>query len=348
MKAQPPIAIAVCALELELKPDASEIQLLPAGQFRAGDGRPKDVPHWYLDAALAQAIIDKLKSRKNALVIDYEHQTLYADQSGQPAPAAGWFRTLEWRAGQGLFALHVEWTARAKQLIEAREYRYLSPVITYHKKTGAVTALVMAALTNTPGIDGMVGLDARAAARFSFDQPDHSMNQEELRKALGLNDEATDDELKQAAAALLAKAEKLRVTETELAALKAAKPDAKPDPAQYVPVATVTQLQSQVAELTTKINKTEIDGLIEGALQAGKLLPPMEQWARELGAKDVALLRAHLDAAAPIAALTGTQTGGKAPAGKSKDGLSEDELAICKNMNIKPDDYQKSKQAEAA
>ncbi|NIG88708.1 MAG: hypothetical protein G5703_12690, partial [Serratia symbiotica] len=33
-------------------------QLFPAGIFRARDGRPTDAPHWYIDAALAQVLID--------------------------------------------------------------------------------------------------------------------------------------------------------------------------------------------------------------------------------------------------------------------------------------------------
>src|SRR5690606_17995947 len=100
-------AIAACVFELQANA-AGEIQLLPAGAFRARDGRPEKIPHWFIDGDIAAAVIARAASRKTPLVIDYEHQTLLTEQNGQPAPAAGWFREMEWRDGAGLFALNVE------------------------------------------------------------------------------------------------------------------------------------------------------------------------------------------------------------------------------------------------
>lgn len=67
--------------------------------------------------------------------------------------------------GQGLYATDARWTDKAKAHIAAREHRYISPVFEYDKKTGAVLRLLMLALTNYPGINGMDGLASRAAAR---------------------------------------------------------------------------------------------------------------------------------------------------------------------------------------
>jgi phage I-like protein len=97
-------------------------------------------------------------------VVDYEHQTLLAAQNGHPAPAAGWFSKLEWRES-GLFAIDVEWTERATQMIEGGEYKYISPVFAYDKKTGKVLRLLHAALTNNPALDGM---DAVAASQYQL------------------------------------------------------------------------------------------------------------------------------------------------------------------------------------
>lgn len=154
-------AIAACAITVT---PGNEIQLFPAGEFRSIDGRPKDAPHWFIDSVLAAAIIADFESRQNLTVVDYEHQTLLTAQNGQPAPAAAWFGKLEWRS-TGLYATDVDWTERATSMIESGEYKYISPVFSYDKKTGAVKRLINAALTNNPALDGM---DAVAASQFNL------------------------------------------------------------------------------------------------------------------------------------------------------------------------------------
>ena len=84
-----PLSLAACSIALNNASSASRIQLLPAGSFRATDGRPLDVASWFMDAAQAEIIIQRMKSTPVDLVIDYDHQTLQKEQNGQPAPAAG-------------------------------------------------------------------------------------------------------------------------------------------------------------------------------------------------------------------------------------------------------------------
>lgn len=86
------------------------------------------------------------------VVVDYEHQTL----SGAEAPAAGWIKHpggLKVKDGELL--ARIEWTPRAKEQIDAGEYRYLSPVLSPHDvdpKSGEDVGWVLhsVALTNTP------------------------------------------------------------------------------------------------------------------------------------------------------------------------------------------------------
>lgn len=333
---------AVCTFELNgVAPN--EIQLLPAGHFRATDGRPEKLKDgWYLDAALAARIIAAAAALKRDLVIDYEHQTLNAESNGQPAPAAGWFKTLEWREGQGLFATDVQWTDRARQMIEAKEYRYLSPVFVFHPKTGAVTRLQMAALTNYPGLDGMAEVLARAAARFNADstsQENSTMNKllAAVIAALTLPATATEDEAIAGIAALKAKADKTGELETEVAALKAK----TPDPKKFVPVETMTALQEQVAALTAQVNGRDLDEVIEAALDEGKLLPAQESWARELGKKDIAALKTFVASAQAIPALQRQQTKDKKLDEKDVQ-LTEEQLGVCKALGVTPADYKKT------
>ncbi|MCO6441344.1 MAG: hypothetical protein J5I81_09720, partial [Nitrococcus mobilis] len=81
--------IAACIFEL--RSDETGVQLLPDGQFRARDGRPHDAPGWLIDAAVAERLIARTAAQASATVIDYEHQSLWTELNGQPAPAAGWF-----------------------------------------------------------------------------------------------------------------------------------------------------------------------------------------------------------------------------------------------------------------
>lgn len=161
---------AISACSFEIQSDNAAIQLMPAGKFKARDGRPTEVPgrHWYIDAAVATMVIAKASALATDIVIDYEHQTLNTENNGKPAPAAGWIKglALEWREGLGLFATGVQWTPGAAAMVKAKEYRYLSPVFRYDRQTGAVVELVHVGLTNFPALDGMESLPALAAARF--------------------------------------------------------------------------------------------------------------------------------------------------------------------------------------
>lgn len=351
------VALGVCAFAL---PDPGDdrtltIQLFPAGQFRPTDGRPLPVDSWFIDAAAAARVIAALGTRKNLPVLDYEHQTLHAESNGQPAPAAGWIKSLEWREGEGLFGV-VELTARAAQMIHDGEYRYVSPVFLFNGKTGAVESIEMAAITNHPALDGMQPLALRAAARFQIG--DDSMNAltKALYLALALADNATED---QAIAALTKHFEADPLTDVRkalgvaddadptavTAACKAlvARPVAKPDPAQFVAVATFEHVKSELAALTAKINTRDVEELVEAGLADGRLLASQREWATELGASNLTALTKYLASTTPMAALTGAQTKGKQPEPKSADALTASELAVCKATGITPKDYAASK-----
>ena len=139
---------------VKLNTSGNEIQIFPSGGFRATDGRPEGINEWYIDAESAQNLIDKVSSRKNKILIDYEHQSFHSATNGQPSPAAGWFYTLVWREGEGLFATDAEWTEKARQMIKGGEYRYISPAF-HTDNQGVIIDLISIALTNTPALDGM-------------------------------------------------------------------------------------------------------------------------------------------------------------------------------------------------
>lgn len=355
-------AVAACAMALTA---GNEVQLLPAGDFSARDGRPTDAPHWRIDATLAQNLIAAAQARGTPYVIDYEHQTMLARQNGQPAPAAGWFSKLEWRDGVGLFATDVQWTDKAREMIAAKEYRFISPVIAYDKD-GNVTALYMAAITNNPAIDGMDEVLV-AAASLHFAQP-VSLTQEtptmdelleQLRWLLNLPVGATAqdilaqlnklaDTIKQGvpeatAAASFDLTAHLQAQHAQIASLSSA----TPDPSKYVAIGVMRDLQTKYAELSAQLNAGKIDALVKEAIAKGKLLPAQEAWAREYGAKDFTGLSSYIENAPPLAVLSGqTQTGGKKPANTEDATLTLEQIAMCTAMGVPQEDFLKTLKAE--
>ncbi|MDR4896019.1 phage protease [Yersinia kristensenii] len=349
------------ALAIEItKATHGTIQLFPAGEFRAVDGRPEECDHWVMNAEIAQRLIDAANAKLTPYVIDYEHQTLRAIKNGQPAPAAGWFKKLEWRGNDGLFAVDVEWTDAAAEMILAGEYRFISPVFNY-SKSGHVLQILHAALTNTPALDDMDEVMLAAASVLAINSTSEGnagMDEllEQLRWMLNLPLSTTQEEVmaelmklikrlsndEGTAAASVNLLQILDQHDTQIAALTAQV--TTPDPVKWVSVdvmhqavsEAVTQAQANIAALASQ----QCDGLITAALSDGRLLPAQKAWAESLAKANPDSLKSFLDKAPKIAALTQTQTGGTPPAGSPPAAREEDDgevdMAICSLLGTDP------------
>lgn len=348
----------VAALTLQLSKNG-QIQIFPDGYFKAIDGRPYDLPQgWLLNESVASRLLAKLAQRKNRMVIDYEHQTLNAQENGKEAPAAGWINPadIEYRPEEGLFT-QCTWTDKAKGFIEAGEYLYLSPVFEYHPETGEVLDLINVAITNDPALDGMKAIEALRKNPSHQPQEDTPVKREELIAMLGLAKDATDEQIRAALKARLADSDSYAALCKELELKEGDDPKAKvtalksasntaPDPAKFVPIEMVEDLKSDIAELKAANTQTEVTALVDQALDDGKLLEAQKDWAIELGNSDVAALKTYIEKTPAIAALKGTQTKGKQPEGTNDTGLDETERAVCKQMGISPEDYKKANAQE--
>lgn len=371
------VAIAACSFAAATQGSVADVadlpegtvllQVTPAGEFGPSDGRPMPHPLWRIDAQSAQGVIARFSALRQPPVIDYEHQTLNKEKNGQPAPAAGWMRELRWLDGKGLYAV-AELTARAQAHVDAKEYLYFSPVFEFDPQTGTVLAVHMGALTNNPAIHGMDPMSLLAAASAAFLIPTHhqepSVNPllKAVLAALGLPDTTTETAACAALAAvgpiatLQAQAHAARQAlalpadatgDAVIAActsLRTSAGSATPDPAKFVPIESVTALQSQIAALSARQLNADVDAQITPALTDGRLSPALESWARDLGKKDIAALTAYLASAQPIPALSGTQTGGKPPAGAAGSAtgagqLSVEQMAVCAAMGLSPDQF---------
>jgi len=354
--------LAVCTFEIS--GEASEVKLFPAGEFAARDGRGP----WRMDADIAARVIERARERNTDIVIDYEHQTLNAPINGQPAPAAGWFNGdgLEWRDGDGLYATNVRWTERARSMISAGEYRYVSPVFLFIPETGEVLEILHVGVTNDPALDALPALAEQAAARMTQYQPEEGTTVDQLKQLLGLAQEATEaqvqqalaalksnlaetlgleqnataDEIQDKLAALKSKADAAEGQEQALAALKRGE---NPDPGRFVPLDQVHELRNEVSSLRAEQTQREVEELVQAGLSDGRILPAQESWARDLGGKDLQALKSYLETAEPIAALRGSQSGGQTPAGggNAAGELTESQLAICTAMGIDPETYRR-------
>jgi phage I-like protein len=275
------------AILKEMAGAPGEFQVLPEGKIEI-----EGMDHAYLDEAAAAEVIAAFRARGNDMVIDYEHQTL---DDGQ-APAAGWIKDLLWKGAEGLWAV-CEWTKKATEYLESREYRYFSPVMLVGAKDGRVVRLINVALTNSPKINHLQPIVAKWDAKETRIEKEVVMI-EKLRKLFGLADDAGEDKVLEA---VTLSVNKVKDLETQAAAVVAckevlealgAKPEAdKGEVIRIVgslkaPGDAAVALSQEVAALKTKIAGMEQQDLVALALKEGKTSPEeLDKWGRDLALK---------------------------------------------------------------
>ena len=298
-----------------------EAHLLPAGDFAPTDGRVLPVASFKLDETIAHGVIAKMAARKNDTLIDYEHQSLYASDNGQPVIAAGWFHEMDFRA-DGLWAINVRWTETAKRRIAEKEYRYVSAVFAYDEKTGAVADVISIALTNTPALDGLQSL----AALSKFQDLPQDLNTGDLpmpeKDVAALTTER--DTLKTNVASLTAENGTLK---TDIVALSVERDALK---------AKVEAVETAQAATALATEKTKHGELITAALTDGRIAPAQKAWAEK---QSLAVLTEYLDASKPILPAGRQHVEGD----EGEPGLTNVELAMCNRMHITPEAFAKSK-----
>lgn len=323
-----PSKLCIAALTFELLGNGSavptEAHLLPAGTFRAIDGRPYGCDGWKLDAAIAAQVIARAAAQKTDILIDFEHQSLRAEWNGQRVEAAGWIpRTFEWREGKGLFATQIAWVDDTEELIRKKKYRYISAVFSYYEKTGEVLEIISVALTNTPALDGLDAL-ADLARKHSvlLTKEDADMADKEALAALTAEREG----LKTQMAALTVERDGLK---TQNAALTVERDTLK------TKVEAADKEKTEAALVSEKAKHAE---LLQAALTDGRLVPAQKPWAEK---QTLAALTEYLDATSPVSILQ-KQADGKDGGG---NGLSQEEVAMCSRMGVSAEDFLKTKAA---
>ncbi len=147
----------------DLGEPVTEFLLIPFGTVEVE--RPLAGSDFEFRQEHAVAAVNWFASLGRKLAIDYEHQSFERHNTRPDGlrPAAGWIAGLEMRR-DGLWAVGVTWTERAKELLRTGEYRYFSPVIFWADETASrLVALGPVALTNDPAMRGIQSLAASRA-----------------------------------------------------------------------------------------------------------------------------------------------------------------------------------------
>jgi len=285
------------------------VHLLPPGRMDARDGRR-------FDLADPEAILRDFEARAVDLPVDFEHQTESAVQSRSgPVPVAGWIKKLAIR-DTGLWG-RVEWTDRARRLIEAKEYRYISPTIIFRKTDGRILRLKGAGLVHHPA------LHLTALAREETDM-DPTRLITEIAEMLGVEDPGDGQAILDALARLTAS----RETAAE---------GGTPDPARFVPVEAVQDLLQERNQSLARMAEERAGQRVEAALAAGYISPAMRGWATALCQRDEASFDAFLAASTPQFAGLFRQAVPSAPP-QSREQTEDDATAaaICAQLGLPP------------
>lgn len=320
---------AACSFALEAAtPDY--LVLIPEGIFKGIDGRPFDAPHWNLTPERGKQIVAALNQRSIDMVMDYEHATLEAQKTGEPAPASGWLKAggFQYIEGVGICSAKFTWTDKAAGFIGSEEYKYLSPVFLY-SKAGDVQHLLHVALTNTPNLDQLPEARLAAAAQDFFaqnsQQQDSEMNEElleRLRWMLNLPISATAEDIIAELNKLTAQIQE--ATGTTVAAnghnlfdavaaagqwKVAANSQAIVDPTQYVPMAVYQEAVQKAGNADAVAKTKEMDDLITAACSDGRLTGEATiNWYKDQAKTNPDFVKAQIESLPKIAALTQQQT----------------------------------------
>lgn len=288
------------------------VHLLPMGQIKARDGR-----RFVLDDP--EAIVAVFETGGLDLPVDYEHasEKPEAKRSG-PVPAAGWIKQLQVRA-DGLWG-RVEWTARARDMIGNREYRFLSPAILFNKEDRRVVKLKGAGLVHSPALH----LTALASQEDEMAETPAFMAR--LAELLKLDESADEDNI-------------LQALEARLASESATASETAPDPEKFVPIDAVRDMMRDRKATATAASRDRAESKVQKALADGHIIPAMKTWALDLCMANEASFDSFVSDSAPAAYAhlhKPTHASGLPPGTGSEAKRSPEAAAICEQLGLDP------------
>lgn len=157
------------------------IQILPAtqGVLETYDARGP----YRIDDINAVIATSFAQSRNGKIPIDQDHAIAKAAPQGNPAPARGWITEMQAR-DDGLFA-KVKWTKSGAELVADGAYGSVSPVLMHPKGDKTIRFIREVSLVNRQNLRGMAALQSQ----------ENSEMLQKLIKMLGLDEDATEEQV---------------------------------------------------------------------------------------------------------------------------------------------------------
>lgn len=312
----------------------THIELFPPGPALIGlDGRKWRLP----DPA---ALVARARKHPLQLPVDLEHATHIKGPKGEPAPAYAWM--VDYEVGpRGEVLAEVAWNAAGRELVVSGAVKYVSPAFRFDSD-GNVISIESAGLTTKPNF---------VMAALNSEGQEENMN--EIRRLLGLPDDADDaavtaaitklvDAAKQVEAAAETAADALPETAPEVGTARKKAPSLD----LYVPrsdydalVARARSADERIARIESDARDREINQLLDDAARAGKISPSGRDYhlaaCRESGG--VERFRAFV-AGAPVILTPTSKLEGRPVPGQN-EALTPDELAVCRASGITAEEY---------
>ncbi|PZQ45168.1 MAG: hypothetical protein DI551_08245 [Micavibrio aeruginosavorus] len=336
---------------IEIPANRRIIPIFPPGTSKTVDGRGpfiNDDPEAVIKASMREHVLP---------VIDRDHGADLLPK-GTPNPAAGWITRLF--AEDGWIKAEVEWTPAAELQIENKEYRYISPTFDHEKSTGRVKRIRRATLTNTPALD-MMSLASEETDQSTQEEND-PMNKHllALASALALTTTSfkTDEDVAKAAevrikeltddATSLASIRKgLKVADdagVEVILSTASEKKTDVNPNDYVPMTQFKLLQTELASIQNEGKAKKAEEAVNKAVEDGKLLPAQKEWALSYASQDLDGFSKFIENSHVMTKPAGIK--GAKP--NASGDMSDDDIALCAQLGVSQEDYQKTAKELAA
>lgn len=311
-----------------------EIKLLPRGFVKTQKG------DFIVDEEGFTLMKEEFIGRQLDKVIDYEHQTL----SNVQAPAAGWIKDL--KLTDDAIVAEVEWNEKACEYLKNKEYRYLSPVVRVRPKDNRAILLHSVALTNTPAVDGMFAI-LKDFDFYDEEEGEEEMDLKEFAVLLGLAEDATTEQIKEAVQNLLGEVTALKEKATPAADKMVCKLLNLKEDADTADVSAAIMALKGTGEMVSKqeylalkarLDQKDSGDLVELALSTGKITPVQKEWAVEYALKDPVGFKAFTEKAPQVVPMSQLQPDDKANTSK---GFDDATLTVCKALGVSKEDLEK-------
>ncbi|MGY6410651.1 MAG: phage protease [Alkalilacustris sp.] len=303
------------------------VQLLPApdagGMIHCRDGRS-----WLLDD-LAGVVAD-FAAHGAPLAIDYGHSM------NRPERAAGWLEQLE--VCDGVLWGRIEWTARAREMLAAREFRFFSPTLGVDPKSKRVHKLIGGALVVRPALR----MTALASEEVSPATPPATAPGLAARLVgmLGLDPDADADD--EAIVAAVAERLRLPAIAAEATATTATTAVGAADPRLDAAAVALAEAVRERAELAAELRRRDAADRVAKAERCGAVNGVTREWALALAESEPRSFDQWLALAAPTFARLLQPSGASAAPPRGRAGVtlaerSDPEGRIAHALGIAPE-----------